>query len=189
MENIARKNEYKDWANVPYIELVEYLELRHRIIMNEKIPRLAKLLEKMLSEYKGEFRKILESLREIFNAVISEKEIHIKREEEMLFSYIKKLINFQAAGGDKPEILINGIQNPISLIKNDHIKVEHALLETMNKIATVFQSIDSFSDTFKLFYNDLKDLETEFMDHMRLETDILFPKAIELELNVKHGNK
>lgn len=187
MNEFLSKNEYKYWSKASVIEIIDYLEQVHQTIKNEKIPNLQQLLEKTIDTYKGKHSQMLKSLQEFFIMFKTDAEDHIKREEEILFSYIRKLEIYKRNGGAKPVIPFSSIENPISQIELDHVKLENALLETMGKIASAYQSLEEPSDTFKAFYKYMKALESEIMKHMHLETDILFPEAIELELSILHG--
>lgn len=184
MQNLPVNYEIKKWSNVSLIEIIDHLEQVHQIIKSEKIPYLQQLLENVLNTYTGEHKEMLISLQEFFVIFKNEAEDHIKREEETLFSYIRKLEFYKTDDGPKPAIPFRSIENPISQIELDHVKLENALLEAMEKIVSVYKTLEEPSDSFKAFYENMKLLKSEIMAHMRLETDVVFPKAIRLELYV-----
>jgi regulator of cell morphogenesis and NO signaling len=177
------------WSDASLVELIDFLEQRHQVILKEKIPQAQQLLDETLKIDMEKQGQVLKPLLEIFTAFISEMTSHIDREEQTLFSYIRKLEIYKAIGGTKPQIPFSSIENPISQIEEDHRKLEYELFEKMRTITSGYQLPPDASDTFKALYESLNGLESEIMEHMGLETDIVFPKAIELELSIMHGNK
>jgi regulator of cell morphogenesis and NO signaling len=167
--------------------LIDYLEQRHQVILKEKIPRAKQLLGETLNIDMEKHGQTLKSLEEVFTAFVSEMTSHIDREEQTLFSYIRKLEVYKTTGGPKPQIPFSSIENPISQIEEDHRKLEYKLFANMRNITSGYQVPDDASDPFKDLYGSLEGLESEIMEHMGLETDIVFPKAIKLELSVMHG--
>ncbi|OHB51342.1 MAG: hypothetical protein A2Y10_04140 [Planctomycetes bacterium GWF2_41_51] len=186
MQNLSTNDEIRKWSKASLTELIDHLEQVHQIIKSEKNPHLQQLLDEILNTYTGKHREMLESLQEFFTIFKSEAEDHIKREEEILFSYIRKLEFYKTNDGTKPAIPFHSIENPISQIELDHVKLENTLLEAIDKIASVFKTLEESSDSFKIFYEDMKSLQSEIMEHMRLETNVVFPEAIRLELSVMY---
>jgi len=186
MRESSTKDEVRKWSNAPLMELIDHLEQTHKDIKKEKIPHLQRLLDETLNTYTGRHNEMLKSLQDFFVVFKSDAEDHIKHEEEILFSYIRKLEFYRTNDGTKPVIPFHTIENPISQIELEHVKLEHALLEAMDKIASLYKTLEEPSDSFKVFYENMKSLQSEIMEHMHLETDIVFPKAISLELDIMH---
>ena len=174
------------WYNRPLSELVNHLEQMHQYYYKEKIPKIQQLLKETMDIH-GEYTLMFNHLLDTFISFKAEKETHFKKEEQVLFSYIFQLENYKQNGGIKPTIQFDSIKNPISQIEYDHEKLEHGLLDKMREITSDYLLISNASDVFLELYKNLKDLESELKEHMFLETEILFPKAIELELSILHG--
>lgn len=148
---------------------------------------LHQLLQQVLQIDSRTHGPMLNSLNEIYNSFIPEIKNHFKREEKILFSYICKMDAFQKGLGPKPDIPFKHIENPISQIEYDHDRFEHQLLLKIRQLTCDYKIPPDASDKLKALFEGLKNLESEIIIHRHLETDLLFPKAIKLELSIMHG--
>lgn len=189
MNEILERYRDNKWSDASLVEIVHFLEERHRVINQEKMPRLQKLIDEALQDTKQDRKDIIKSLLEVFNAFKLEKIDHIEREEKILFSYIINLDVYKRSDGAKPQIPESSIENPISQIEYDHEKIEHLLLDSMREIASACLSVSKSAENLKSLCDCMQDIESEFVEHMRLEKEILFPKAIELELSIKYEKR
>jgi regulator of cell morphogenesis and NO signaling len=174
------------WYNRPLSELVNHLKQMHQYYYKEKIPQIHQLLVETMDIHGEKHGSTIKCLLDLFVSFKAEKEIHFKKEEQVLFSYIFQLENYKQNGGVKPTIQFHSIENPISQIEYDHEKLEHGILDKMREVTSDYLLPSDASDVFSELYRNLKDLESELKEHMFLETEILFPKAIELELSILH---
>ncbi|OHB55700.1 MAG: hypothetical protein A2Y12_12525 [Planctomycetes bacterium GWF2_42_9] len=185
---VTRTTYKEDFINASCLKLVDYIKHKHHLIISEQVPYVKRLLGKSLQEHKENYTELL-ALMEIFKLLISESETHSKREEEVLFPYIEGLENYKKQGGTKSEISIDNVQNQISQIEVDHLKLENSLVSTIQHIAAMFKALDHPSDAFIMFQQAFNELAKEFREHMNLEMNILFPKIIELESEVRKINR
>ena len=76
----------------PLQELVDYIIKRHHAYVEEKVPQLTAYLDK-ITRVHGNRHPELAEIRNIFYEVGGELTVHLKKEELMLFPFIKKLLN------------------------------------------------------------------------------------------------
>ena len=60
------------------------------------------------------------------------------------------------------------------------------MFNKLHAITHNYQLPQDSSKAFKSLYDGLKDIENNISKHINLEENILFPLAIELELQLKH---
>ena len=86
----------------------------------------------------------------------------------------------------KFEFYEGGIKNPISQMEYDHDQTENVMFEKFRSITKNYQLSQNTDNAFKALYDNLKNIEATIGEHIILENEILFPRAIELELQLIH---
>ena len=84
-------------------ELTLYIEQRYHARHREQLPRLASMAEKVENVHFGD-ENVPEGLAEILRRLIGELEVHMKKEELILFPAIRE-------GG------VPGIEHPIAMMR------------------------------------------------------------------------
>ena len=175
----------KDWSKASLIELLKYIEQQHCEI-NEKILRLQSLIEQAAELQKDEYSSTFSSFQKFYPLFKAEIENHFAREEQILLPYIRQMDDFSRCRGPKPEFHRGGIRNPISQIEHDHDKTENAMFDELHTITSNYRLPQDASHPLKALYDGMKDIETHIREHIYLESEILFPWAIKLELQLIH---
>ena len=106
--------DYKSW---PIDLLVDYIEKKHHRYVEEKIPVLRQFLDKLCSVH-GERHPELFKINELFTASAGELASHMKKEELILFPFIKKLVNAKLEDGAVQSPQFGTVENPIAAMKH-----------------------------------------------------------------------
>jgi len=72
------------------------------------------------------------------------------------------------------------VQNPVRMMMTEHDKVGDILRE-IRKITNDFTLPSDGCMTFQSLYQTLQGLEADLHQHIHLENNVLFPRAIEME--------
>jgi regulator of cell morphogenesis and NO signaling len=182
-EDGSDKQQYRNWSSESVTKLADYIEKTHHSFMKEQLPRLEQLLEKTLNAHKEKHSQMLTELKETYAVLKSEIELHLAKEEQILFPFIRQIDSFQQNQTDRPELHCGSIENPISQMEYEHDNAGKAL-DKMRRITSDYKLPDDACNTFKALYDGLKALEADLHEHIHLENNILFPKAIELEKSI-----
>ena len=102
------------------------------------------------------------------------------KEEIMLFPYIKELAVAKINGTSMDAPGFGTIQNPIRMMEMEHVAVGN-VMEDVNRLTNGYTPPEDACTTFRLAYAKLKEFEDDLHQHIHLENNILFPKAITLE--------
>jgi regulator of cell morphogenesis and NO signaling len=180
IEDSTDKQQYRDWSTESLTELAGHIEETHHSFMKEQLPRLEQLLDKTLNAHKEKHGQMLTALKETYTALKSEIELHLAKEEQILFPFIRQIENFQQNQSDKPELHCGSVENPIGQMEYEHDNAGKAL-DKMRQITLDYKLPEDTCNTFKALYDGLKALEADLHEHIHLENNILFPRAIELE--------
>jgi regulator of cell morphogenesis and NO signaling len=116
----------------------------------------------------------------VFRELLEELSLHMRKEEVMLFPAIEACEEASVRGMPLPPTPFGSVANPIRMMRMEHEDAGGAL-SRMREL-TAGYAIPSYAcATYTALMNGLRDLETDLNQHIHLEDDILFPRAIQLE--------
>ncbi len=159
--------------------LADYIEKKHHRYVEEKTPILKEYLEKITNVH-GDRHPELHGIRERFILTAGELAMHMKKEELMLFPYIRKMVKAQNEQTELRPAPFGSIQNPVNAMMADHEAEGQRFLE-MEELSDHYTPPEDGCETYRLSYALLKEFQNDLHLHIHLENNILFPKAIELE--------
>ncbi len=175
----------KNWSKASLIELVEYIEQHHRKI-KEKMLKLQPLIEQAAELQEDQYSSTFGSLQKFYPVFKTKMENHFAKEEQILIPYIRQMDESSRNAGTKLEFHSSSIKNPISQLEYDHDQTENVMFDKLRTITNNYHLPPNAGNAFKALYDGLKDIETNISEHINLENKILFPWAIELELQLIH---
>ena len=123
----------------------------------------------------------LNKVQEAFEDLAAELFEHMKKEEEVLFPYIKQMnstLKNKEVYGPLFVRLLKKSMNEITI--NDHNRIE-ALLQQLRNETQVYSFDENACTRYQVIYRQLKELDNDLVQHKHLENNILFPKELELE--------
>lgn len=168
--------DYKSW---PLDLLAEYIEKKHHRYVGEKIPVLGQFLDKLCRVH-GERHPELFKINELFTASAGELASHMKKEELILFPFVKRMVNAKLEKEAITSPQFGTIENPIKMMMEEHDNEG----ERFRQIAELTDDYNSPADacnTYKVTFAMLDEFEKDLHLHIHLENNILFPEAIKLE--------
>ncbi len=123
---------------------------------------------------------MLERLKHSYTSLKTDIEMHLQKEEQILFPLIRQIEAFQQGRGPAPEMHCGSIGNPIRQMEHEH-DVAGQFLTQMRQITENYSLPKDACPTFTALYKGLDALEKDLHEHIHLENNILFPKAQDLE--------
>jgi regulator of cell morphogenesis and NO signaling len=173
------ESEAENWAAKSLESLSSHIVATHHAYVKRELPRLATLAEKVLNRHgatKAELPVIAATLARL------DKELtqHLAKEEAVLFPYIADFERAVAIGGAKPRSCFGTVANPIAMMTQEH-EAAGVLLAEIRQLSHSFTTPEDACPTFHAFYDGLKEFEQDLHQHIHLENNILFPRAVELE--------
>lgn len=141
------------------------------------MPAILSYLEKVASKHGNGHPEMMRVL-ELFATVKEEMGQHMQKEEQILFPRIKEV---EQQLGEGNEIIINNtyLLSPISMMEQEH---DHAgsLLSEIRQLTNDYTPPADACTTYKLSFASLQAFEHDLHQHVHLENNILFPKALRL---------
>lgn len=122
-------------------------------------------------------------MRGAFVALAGQIESHLAKEENLLFPAIEALSVAQRSGAGRPPLPFSTVLHPIRVMEAEHVRIESALDELRERAREVDEP-DTLLPAWRRFMTALRSLDEELHEHHRVENELLFPAALELERQV-----
>ena len=177
----ATRGTQKDrhWQAEPLASLIEHIQSTHHMYTREEIVRFGPLLEKVCSVHGKNHPELLE-VREIFKGLAQELTTHLMKEEMMLFPYIVRAEAAVAGNGPLARAPFGSVQNPVSMMEHEHDSAGNAL-RAMNEATNGYSAPADACISYQTLYQALAAFEADLHQHIHLENNILFPRAVAIE--------
>lgn len=165
----------------PIEVLVAYLKKKHYFFVRQELPFLSNMVAGIKLE--GEFAAILADLRIMFPMFVEDFIHHIHEEESRVFKRIYLLHEIETGQFSLNDALTILEESPISLLAHAHEDHDDEMVG-IRKLTKDYILNEGAPLSMKILYNELQNFEKELVIHARIEDELLFPKAVELEKEV-----
>lgn len=171
-----------NYDNFSLTQLAEYIVSTHHEYVKKEMPAIFMYLQKVAAKH-GERHPEMLKVFETFMALKEEMEQHMQKEEVVLFPRIKEMEK-QTGMGNQPQINISYLKSPITMMEHEHDHAGAALAEIRQLTANYNPPVDACT-TYRLSFAALEAFELNLHQHVHLENNILFPKALRLFNGIK----
>jgi len=173
----------RSWSKVSFWELVDHIEHTHHQYLKRELPRLAFLVTKVARSH-GEGHPHLVELQKVFETFKTGVELHIAKEEKILFPLVRQL----SVAHELPHFPCGQIANPIRVIIAEHDEAGDAM-KKMRDLTNGYLPPDDACGRYRAMLEGLKELERDMHEHVHKENSILFPAVVAAEdrLRALHG--
>lgn len=175
----SEKTDQPDFKTWPLDLLIDYIEKKHHRYVEQQIPVLKQYLTKLCKVH-GARHPELHQISEHFHASAGELAMHMKKEELVLFPWIRKMLHGPSDLKSDGKTPSETVRTPIKVMMQEHDNEG----ERFRKIAELSQDYTPPSDacnTYRVTFSLLKEFEDDLHRHIHLENNILFPKSEILE--------
>lgn len=164
-----------DFQSWPLDLLIDYIEKKHHRYVEERMPQINQFLNKLVSVHGTNHPELFE-IRDQFYKSSQELAVHMKKEELVLFPFVKKMVSNDKV--DSPHF--GTVENPIQMMLTEHDN-EGERYRLIRKLSDNYKPPADACRTYSVTYSLLEEFEDDLHMHIHLENNILFPKALELE--------
>ena len=168
-----------DWAQLPMRLLIGHIVATHHAYVKAELPRLAVLAGKVVARH-GDTQPHVLALQYVLGQLDNELIHHLGKEEQVLFPYITALETAVGSGGALPEACFGSVAQPIAMMTQEH-DTAGDLLREIERLSEGFTPPVGACPTYLAFYAGLKEFQQDLHQHIHLENNILFPRAIVME--------
>ncbi len=177
--NSSNGTEGESPSDLSLSDLIDLILDKHHVYTREEIAQLSPLMTKVATRHGDHYKYLLE-LKDLFNAVCTDLEPHMQKEERVLFPYIVDLEYRCSNSLAVPFPPFGTVTHPIEVMTNEHEEVGD-LLAGMRELTNDYELPEGACPSFKALYHRLAEFERDLHQHIHLENNLLFPRAIDLE--------
>lgn len=174
-ENGSSDESFEDWESEDLIDLIQD---KHHDYTENAIARISRYLNKVRQVHGENHPEVLE-LADLWVEMGPEMLQHMKREDDVLFPYARRLIRAdEPKSVETPEI--GSARKLIESMDEEHDEVGGRLFE-IKELTDEFTPPEDACGTFRALYSDLEDFVDVTMEHVFLENSVLFPRLVDRE--------
>jgi regulator of cell morphogenesis and NO signaling len=168
-----------DFQQVSLGELITHILDKHHVYTKEAIERIQSLMMKVVAAH-GLNHPELSLQRGLFERLCDDLTPHMFKEERVLFPYILNMEDALSRGAQLSFPPFGTVNNPIRMMMMEHDNAGD-LLRELRALSCEYTVPADACSSYQALYRALEDFEKDLHQHIHLENNFLFPRAIEME--------
>ncbi len=171
------QHNFNEWA---LDFLIDYIVNNHHSYVRSKLPEI-EFYARKVAKVHGERHPELKTIYELFTKLKVEITSHLGKEEDILFPYVKKLVEADKTTTSLLESPSFGTAaKPVAMMEAEHEEAG-GIMEQIQKLSSNFTPPGDACTTYRVLFQNLEAFQKDLHKHVHLENNILFPKALALE--------
>lgn len=162
-----------NWNDATLADLIDHIISSYHQPLRQELTRVKQLAEKVARVHGDNHPEMVE-VRDIFSHFKLQLELHMQKEEMVLFPGIKAI---EATGTPQIFGCGGGVEHPIEVMTQEHDDAGE-MLARLRRLTNDYAPPADACGTFKVLLHSLAQIESEMHQHVHLENNILFPRAL-----------
>ncbi len=176
---LESKNVKKETDNLETSELISHILQTHHEYLKSTLPEVEFFSNKVAMRH-GDRHPELVEINRLYTMMKEELDSHLLKEENILFPLIDEM-NSRLKNQEKlGDMHCGSVNNPIRVMNFEHDSAKE-ILSGIRDLSNGYSAPADACNSYRLLFQKLEELESDLFEHIRLETEILFPRAAELE--------
>ncbi len=168
-----------DLRKTSLTELIMYILDNHHVYTKAEMTRLETLVEKVVAAH-GENHPELRWVGCLLQHLSQDLRSHMFKEEQILFPYIVQMEKAVLQRRSAPHADFGAVNNPVRLMMMEH-ETAGELLGELRNVSSNYRVPANGCLSYPSLYQGLEALEKDLHQHIHLENNLLFPRAVEME--------
>lgn len=178
---VSAANDYSRWQ--PDF-LADYIYNQHHIYYYEEMPVITDLMAKVKARHGAHFPE-LTTLSSFLSQLTSELDSHFIKEERVVFPFIKAMVQAKRTGNFEALNSQPSLTEPVRMMESEH-ETAGDMLAQIQKLTNDYTPPSDACNSFQFLYKKLKALDEDLHQHIHLENNLLFPKALAMEKELRY---
>jgi len=168
---------FEDW-NLDF--LTEYIINIHHQYLRKALPETKEYLDNFVAGHQKKFPYLLR-LQKIFYELEEEMLPHLLHEEEIIFPYIRQISHTYHSKESYAALLVRTLRKPVENVMHHEDKTVNKILDEARQLTDHYTVPEKACVNHKVTFSKLLEIDNDLVQHLYLENNILFPKAISME--------
>lgn len=158
--------------------LADYIVNVHHKYVKDNVGMLYQYSDKVANRHGSTHPEVIK-IAQLYEKIAAEFKTHMEKEEIILFPLIRKLVAAKKDNNSSNNASLGDISGPINVMENDH-ELVGGFMEEINQLSNSYTPPADACSSYQVLYSKLDEFEKDLHQHVHLENNILFPKAIQL---------
>lgn len=168
------------WSTSSLHGLIEHIVMRHHAYLRGELPRMERAIARAAEIDGRAAASTVVPLTRTFRFFRRELELHLRKEEEVLFPLVRQIETAVNSGAKPPRFSFGSIANPIGILEDDH-EGERCQIDQMLDLTGNCSGPPQTAHICRPLFDRLQSLDRDMRLHVHLEDEILFPRVRLLE--------
>lgn len=167
------------WSHQALANVSERIVDTYHRYTREELATFTPLAAKVFSVH-GERRPELAEVVTLVADLTGDMLPHMLKEEQVLFPYVTQMEKAAESGDPAPAPFFGTVKNPVRMMMLEHERVG-ALLARLRVVTGDYIPPDGACFSYRELYRRLAEFEARTHEHIHVENNIYFPRAVSLE--------
>ena len=168
-----------DPASLSIERLIQLIVRVHHQYIRRELPGLSEMAQKLAAK-RSDRALELQQVAELVERLRADLFAHIGKEELILFPFIAQMDQDSIVAYPAAHACFRSVSHPIFMMMQEH-EVANLIIDELRNITTGFEVPEWACATHTGLFTGLRSFEKDLKQHVHLENDLLFPRAIKLE--------
>ena len=171
-----------DPATLSPARLIQLIVRVHHQRVRQELPRLAEMASTVAAK-RADRAPELARVAELIEVLRNDMYAHIQKEEQILFPFIAQMDRESIVAYPLAHACFRSVTHPIVIMEREHESATR-ILANLDHLTDHFQPPSWACATHITLFSGLREFATSFTEYVHLENDVLFPRAIQLEIEL-----
>lgn len=160
--------------------LTEYITNIHHEYLRNVLPRIKEQLQHFVTGHVNKYPH-LEDVEKQFNSLHNYMLPHLLEEEDILFPYIRQISHAYESKESYASLLVRTLRKPVENVMKREYETVFKILKRLRELTSNYIPPKNACVNHQVTFSMLKELDNDLSQHIYLENDILFPRAVAME--------
>jgi regulator of cell morphogenesis and NO signaling len=175
--HISGLAEFSEWT-IDF--LTDYIINIHHQYLRKALPQLQEHIGRFADGHRKKF-EYLDEVQRIVDQLSQYIISHLQQEEEIIFPYIRQIAHAYSAKETYASLLVRTLRKPVEDIMHHEHNTVWKSIQRLRELTSDYKVPENSCISHSVTFNKMKEVDNDLAQHMHLENDILFPRAITME--------
>jgi regulator of cell morphogenesis and NO signaling len=168
---------FEEW-NINF--LTDYIINVHHSYLKKALPGTKAQMTRFVEEHRNKF-SYLPDLSNILTELSNEILPHLQQEETIIFPYIRQISHAYYSKESYAALLVRTLRKPVENVMSHEDESLNKFLRQLRELTDDYTIPENACISHKVIFLKLLELDNDLVQHLYLENEILFPRAIAME--------
>jgi len=174
-----RGNSSVDPETLSMQRLIQHIVRVHHQCVRQELPRLAEMAQ-TLANKRADRAPELNNVAELIEKLRTDMLAHIQKEENVLSPFIAQMDQESVLAYPPAHACFRSVLHPIFMMEQEH-ESSNRIMAGVRLLTAGFAPPEWACATHIALFAGLSEFEADLKQHVHLENDVLFPRAVQLE--------